>query len=80
MDDLSFPVNPDDREQMLKIISSCIGTKFTSRFGTLMPVRLMPVPQIDKHVMEMKTTGLLLFQLLNLGYHTFSVLCLLVRL
>ena len=38
VDELAFPINTDDREQMLKIIASCIGTKFTSRFGTLMPV------------------------------------------
>ena len=38
IEDLAFPVDVDDRDQMLKIISSCIGTKFTSRFGTLMPV------------------------------------------
>ena len=37
--DLAFPIDTDDREQMLKIIASCIGTKFTSRFGMLMPVR-----------------------------------------
>lgn len=40
VEDLAFPINVDDRDHMLKIISSCIGTKFTSRFGTLMPVRL----------------------------------------
>lgn len=38
VDELAFPIDTDDREQMLKIIASCIGTKFTSRFGTLMPV------------------------------------------
>jgi hypothetical protein len=40
VDELAFPIDTKDREQMLKIIASCIGTKFTSRFGTLMPVRL----------------------------------------
>ena len=39
VDGLAFPIDTSDREQMLKIIASCIGTKFTSRFGTLMPVR-----------------------------------------
>ena len=39
VDELAFPIDTNDREQMLKIIASCIGTKFTSRFGTLMPVR-----------------------------------------
>ena len=38
VDELAFPIDIHDREQMLKIIASCIGTKFTSRFGTLMPV------------------------------------------
>ena len=38
VDELAFPIDTNDREQMLKIIASCIGTKFTSRFGTLMPV------------------------------------------
>lgn len=38
IDSLAFPIDTADRAQMLKIISSCIGTKFTSRFGTLMPV------------------------------------------
>ena len=38
VDELAFPIDINDREQMLKIIASCIGTKFTSRFGTLMPV------------------------------------------
>lgn len=42
IDELAFPIDIDDREQMLKIIASCIGTKFTSRFGTLMPVRMIP--------------------------------------
>ena len=39
VDGLAFPIDTNDREQMLKIIASCIGTKFTSRFGSLMPVR-----------------------------------------
>lgn len=38
IEDLAFPIDLDDREQMLNIVSSCIGTKFTSRFGSLMPV------------------------------------------
>jgi hypothetical protein len=40
VDGLAFPIDTNDRSQMLKIIASCIGTKFTSRFGSLMPVRL----------------------------------------
>lgn len=35
VDGLSFPVDVDDRGQMLNIINSCIGTKFTQRFGNL---------------------------------------------
>ena len=37
IEELAFPVDVDNNDQMFKIISSCIGTKFTSRFGTLMP-------------------------------------------
>ena len=42
VDELAFPIDVNDRDQMLKIIASCIGTKFTSRFGMLMPVRNEP--------------------------------------
>lgn len=38
IDDLAFSIDINDREQMMKIVNSCIGTKFTSRFGTLLPV------------------------------------------
>ena len=47
VDELAFPIDINNREQMLKIIASCIGTKFTSRFGTLMPVRAVQVPEIS---------------------------------
>lgn len=33
---LAFDVDVNDRASMLKVLSSCIGTKFTSRFGPLM--------------------------------------------
>jgi len=36
IDEISFPIDVNNDEQMLNIISSCIGTKFTSRFGSLM--------------------------------------------
>ncbi|KAK9829215.1 hypothetical protein WJX72_004534 [[Myrmecia] bisecta] len=36
IDELAFPIDFDNRDQMLKIINSCIGTKYTSRFGSLM--------------------------------------------
>ena len=39
IDQLAFDIEVADTTQMLKIISSCIGTKFTSRFGNLVPVR-----------------------------------------
>lgn len=38
IDSLAFPIDTQDRDQMVKIIASCIGTKFSSRFGSLMPV------------------------------------------
>ena len=43
VDELAFPIDINDRGQMLKIIASCIGTKFTSRFGTLMPARAVHI-------------------------------------
>ncbi|GFR44593.1 hypothetical protein Agub_g5871, partial [Astrephomene gubernaculifera] len=36
IDQLAFPIDTDNREQMLNVVNSCIGTKFTHRFGTLM--------------------------------------------
>jgi chaperonin GroEL (HSP60 family) len=38
IDEMAFPLDVDSKEQMLKIVNSCIGTKYTSRFGTLMAV------------------------------------------
>lgn len=35
---MSFPIDTNDRSQMLNVVSSCIGTKYTSRFGSLMAV------------------------------------------
>lgn len=33
---MSFPIDINDRAQMLNVVNSCIATKFTHRFGTLM--------------------------------------------
>ena len=38
VDDLSFPIDTNDKGQMLKIVNSSIGTKFTNQFGNLMAV------------------------------------------
>ncbi|KAI7839383.1 hypothetical protein COHA_006907 [Chlorella ohadii] len=35
IDEVSFPIDTNDRQQMLNIVNSCIGTKFTMRFGSL---------------------------------------------
>ena len=35
IDGLSFPVDINDDKQMQNIVNSCIGTKFTNRFGSL---------------------------------------------
>lgn len=60
VDELAFPIDTSDREQMLKIIASCIGTKFTSRFGTLMPVGLLghlpPTPLLAFSVLFLPIT------------------------
>ena len=42
IDELAFKIDVGKREEMLKIVSSCIGTKFASRFGTLLPVSSRP--------------------------------------
>ncbi|EFJ46217.1 chaperonin complex component [Volvox carteri f. nagariensis] len=36
IDQLAFPIDTENRQQMLNVVNSCIGTKFTHRFGTLM--------------------------------------------
>ncbi|KAG2432826.1 hypothetical protein HXX76_008560 [Chlamydomonas incerta] len=36
IDDLAFPIDTNDRKHMMNVVNSCIGTKFTHRFGTLM--------------------------------------------
>lgn len=36
LDDIAFPIDLNDRDQMLNIVQSCIGTKFSNRFGPLM--------------------------------------------
>lgn len=41
IDKLAFRIDTNDKEQMMKIVNSCIGTKFTSRFGTLLPVSFL---------------------------------------
>jgi T-complex protein 1 subunit gamma len=33
---MSFPVDLNDRDSLTKIISTCVGTKYTNRFGKLM--------------------------------------------
>jgi len=38
VDSMAFPIDTGNREQMLKILNSCIGTKYTARFGSLMAV------------------------------------------
>ncbi len=40
VDELSFPIDTNDKAQMLKIVNSCIGTKFTNQFGNLMAVSI----------------------------------------
>ena len=37
IDSISFPVDVNDREAMMNIVRSSIGTKFTSRMGELVP-------------------------------------------
>ena len=37
IDAISFPVDVDNRDEMLKIVKTSIGTKFTARMGELIP-------------------------------------------
>ena len=37
IDAISFPIDVTDRDEMLKIVKSSIGTKFTARMGELIP-------------------------------------------
>jgi hypothetical protein len=44
VDDVSFPLDVNDRQQMLNIVNSCIGTKFTMRFGSLIAASAQSLP------------------------------------
>mmetsp|Transcript_17862 Transcript_17862/g.50309 ORF Transcript_17862/g.50309 Transcript_17862/m.50309 type:complete len:559 (-) Transcript_17862:64-1740(-) len=35
VDELCFPIDVQNEDQMSRIVQSCVGTKFTTRFGTL---------------------------------------------
>mmetsp|Transcript_17794 Transcript_17794/g.24609 ORF Transcript_17794/g.24609 Transcript_17794/m.24609 type:complete len:559 (+) Transcript_17794:46-1722(+) len=53
LDEIAFPVDVNDRSQMSKIVNSCIGTKYSHRFGNLVSdlaldaVACVSVPQAD---------------------------------
>ena len=36
IDSLAFPIDVNNRQELMNIVTSCIGTKYTSRFGPLM--------------------------------------------
>jgi TCP-1/cpn60 chaperonin family len=38
---LAFKIDFMDRDSLMKVVDSCIATKFTRRFGTLIPVRTL---------------------------------------
>jgi len=38
---MAFPIDTANHQSMLNVVQSCIGTKYTSRFGTLMAVRAL---------------------------------------
>lgn len=56
---LAFKIDFMDRDALMKVVDSCIATKFTRRFGTLIPVLFLasffisldnaPVPSIGNH-------------------------------
>jgi len=35
-DSMAFEIDPKDRAQVLRVVASCLGTKYTSRYGPLM--------------------------------------------
>ena len=39
VDQLAFKIDLQNREELLKVVNSCIATKLTRRFGALIPVR-----------------------------------------
>lgn len=43
---LAFTIDFNDRSELLKVVDSCIATKFTRRFGTLIPVWTHPLPTV----------------------------------
>jgi T-complex protein 1 subunit gamma len=40
IDKLAFRIDFENREELLKVVESCIATKLTKRFGSLIPVRV----------------------------------------
>jgi hypothetical protein len=38
VESVAFPIDTNNKEQMLNVVNSCVATKFTHRFGTLMAV------------------------------------------
>lgn len=45
----AFTIDFDDRAELLKVVDSCIATKFTRRFGSLIPVRAPPACAAERH-------------------------------
>jgi T-complex protein 1 subunit gamma len=39
IDKLAFKINFNDKDELLKVVDSCVATKLTRRFGMLIPVR-----------------------------------------
>eukprot|EP01025_Chloroclados_australasicus_P011269 TRINITY_DN1487_c0_g1_i2.p2 TRINITY_DN1487_c0_g1~~TRINITY_DN1487_c0_g1_i2.p2 ORF type:complete len:558 (+),score=91.35 TRINITY_DN1487_c0_g1_i2:100-1773(+) len=46
LQEMSFPIDVKDRSQMLKVVNSCINTKFTHRFGDMMAELALDAVQI----------------------------------
>jgi T-complex protein 1 subunit gamma len=40
IDKLAFQIDFDNTAELLKVVESCIATKLTKRFGSLIPVRI----------------------------------------
>lgn len=46
IDKMAFPIDTSNHEQMLNVVNSCIATKFTHRFGSLMAELALEAVQI----------------------------------
>lgn len=52
VEEASFPIDMKNKEDVLKVVQSCLQTKFTNQFGTLMAVS-MHLPRECKLILRL---------------------------